>query len=199
MRSSLHAFALLALICGCFGLVGSTLAQSNFEAPNPIYDAGQDGVEEWKEQEVPLPQLPVDGALVSLDLEYNEPRYDFYLDMRALSLGKDRVSRYVIVIQSRKGVRNVLFEGVRCATGEFKTYAFGGHNGAFRRYSAARWLPLSTVPRQGPLGYRIALARDILCDRYGSPDQVETVLKRVKNGDAFSLEASNPNIAEHDT
>jgi len=200
MRSSINAFALPMLLLVWLGVTSSSFAQSNFESPNARYAAEGDGVtEEWKEQEVQLPSPPRDDTLVLLELEYNEPRYDFYLDSRSLSLDKDQVSRYVVVIESRNGARNVLFEGVRCNTGEFRTYAFAGRNGAFRPYSASKWLSLATVPRQGPLGYRISLARDILCDRYGSPGEVEAVLRRVRNGDAFSIEAGNPNIAEFDT
>lgn len=76
----------------------------------------------WNESTVPPPAafntqqtIPV---LVSVNSELR-----FGVDPQTLQIGEDDVVRYVIIATSASGAQNVLFEGIRCKTGEVKTYA----------------------------------------------------------------------------
>jgi len=61
------------------------------------------------------------------------PRLRHYIDGRHISVGADEVVRYTLVLESRSGVRNLSFEGLRCTpNGAFKVYAYG-NQGRFER------------------------------------------------------------------
>jgi hypothetical protein len=55
-----------------------------------------------------------------------------------VSLGSDRIVRYVVVAVSATGAVNALYEGIRCDSGEFKVYARGN--------SAGGWTPSKDSP-----------------------------------------------------
>lgn len=90
---------------------------------------------EWKEEEAPPPPAFDLRRLVPLEMpSYMSLR--FGVDPQTMSVTGDGVVRYV-VIAYREGTDtvNAFYEGVRCATEEYKTYA---------RYSGGEW---NTVTR----------------------------------------------------
>ena len=49
--------------------------------------------------------------------------------------------RYTLVLESnRSGNRNIMYEGMRCATREYKTLAYGTRKGQFRPLGKPKWL-----------------------------------------------------------
>ena len=75
--------------------------------------------------------------------------FRFFVDGASISPGKDGVVRYTLIVRSPLGAETASYEGIRCATGEVKTYAFGradrswsARPGAWRRIEARsvqRW------------------------------------------------------------
>lgn len=186
------AAAVMALMVGATGA-----AHAERTYIHEGQDRGEDTEEPWRESEVEFPEFPSEDALRLLELDALESRYNYYLVPGSMTQGEDKVVRYVIVIETRRGVRNVLFEGVRCATGDFKTYAYATRDGTFRAFRTGRWLPLRTNTRQGPLSYRLPLARDILChaDGGGVAD-LDHVMARLNRTDANSIGDGNPRIKD---
>ena len=166
-------------------------AQERPWSEKPIFGEDEDG-EPWKELGFELPGFPTDESLALLDLEYTDHRYDFFLDRNSLSVGKDRVLRYTVVVQSTSGRRNVFYEGVRCSTLEYKTYAYGTRRGKFKPYSKPKWKLWNKVPRQGPHGFRASLSEDVLCDRTKYTQNVKDVLRRVDSSTSRSYQAAFP-------
>lgn len=117
----------------------------------------------WQEHETALPPYPAAASL----LEFAVPEsggFRFFVDARSLAVGDDAVVRYVLVARSPNRVDNVSFEGLRCATGEYRIYATGHADSAWA-VRAGDWQPLSG-PRGGP--WRQVLQRNYFCEN-GQP------------------------------
>jgi len=102
---------------------------SNFYNP---HDSVNPNVEEyvWKEQETELPPYPEDDNLIEFRVTRPNAAFRYYIDANSLSYNpNDGIVRYTVVIRSERGASNVAFEGMRCATTEYKTYAFGNGRG----------------------------------------------------------------------
>jgi hypothetical protein len=92
----------------------------------------------WQEIQAQLPAPPKAETLHRFEVSsVNSHRY--FLDLASLSGGGDGVVRYTMVIRTSGGAENVSFEGMRCDTGERKTYAFGRPGGEWSRNKYARW------------------------------------------------------------
>ena len=76
--------------------------------------------------EAPLvfPPYPREADLIPF--EAGAPReVRFFIDSRSIEIGADSVVRYTLVARSAAGAHNVSYEGMRCASGELRTYALG--------------------------------------------------------------------------
>lgn len=107
--------------------------------------------ETWQEEKIALPPYPSPGGLVELSVP-EAAGFRFYVDGKTLSVGNDDVVRYVLVARSAEGAENVSFEGLRCATREYRIYAVGhpdrkwsGHAGAWQPIRAGDTSPWRTV------------------------------------------------------
>jgi hypothetical protein len=168
-----RARAALAAFCGL--LLGVSLSRADDDTP-PARDFIPGPA--WKESQVALPEPPRDSDLVLVTPASPRSPFEVLLDARALSVGPDRVTRYTVVLRSSAGAQNVLYEGIRCATGEYRTYAVGSLVG-FDTLQESHWERI----RAG-VGYpfRRALYRDYLCDRSASPRQPARVLGDLRAG-----------------
>lgn len=63
----------------------------------------------------------------------------FFVDASTLSVSADGVVRYVLVVVSPQGVRNVTFEGMRCETRERRIYASGRSDGSWSKARKNEW------------------------------------------------------------
>ena len=112
----------------------------------------------------------------------------FYIDYNSLSLGKDGVARYTVLIRSPAGAQNVSFEGMRCETGERKLYAFGHSDGKsggeWSRNRYARWEP---IPARQASSHQRELFFHYLCtvDTAGDLKKIQYAVKHggVRRGD----------------
>jgi hypothetical protein len=103
----------------------------------------------------------------------------FLIDVDTLSIGKDGVVRYVLVVRSPRGAENVSFEGIRCATREQKSYAFG-QRGSWTRAQGALWRLIENrdINRQ-----HIVLYADFLCSEGALPPRsVRVIVQRLRYG-----------------
>ena len=98
-------------------------------AAQPVRDEKNDwekdqDLRNWKELDLKLPAYPGDKGLIELQVQGTN-RFRFYIDPESLAVGPDGVVRYTLVARSPSGVANVSYEGIRCYTREYKTFAFG--------------------------------------------------------------------------
>jgi CNP1-like family len=160
MRSRRCAAALiLLLLVGCSSRptepVRGTPMRGVQEGPNP----GAPEEKPFVEADVAPPAYPEDAALVEFRLRgLTDNR--FYIDRRSLSVGPDRVVRFVLVIRTPDGVSNARFSGLRCSDGEWKDYAFGKSDRTWATDRDAHWRPIQIVTYND---YQRTLYQDYFC------------------------------------
>lgn len=111
-----------------------------------------------QERQAALPAYPADTDLVEFAVP-ESAGFRFFIDAASLAVGDDGIVRYVLLARSPNGVDNVSFEGLRCATGEYRLYAvarsdrtWSARAGSWQRVSAASGGP-----------WRLVLRRDFFC------------------------------------
>lgn len=166
----MHARKLL-----CLGLATLALGVSS----NVI---GQVVVEDpdWKEIDVPTPPSFNRDKLIPVTM----PPYvtlRFGVDPATLTITDDGVIRYVMVAQSLggSGTFSAMYEGIRCAAGEFKTYARFNASGQWASVSNPQWRPLND---NNTSKHALALARQGACDgRSARARSVQSIVSALKN------------------
>jgi len=137
----------------------------------------------FKEDAVTFPAPPVDRDAVPFDVGgRDESPLRFAIDPKSVSIGKDNVVRYTVLITSKTGARNVNYEGLRCDTAERRIYArlrndsnqwvgnravdmnetANAESASMNAYKPATdW---QRVGNGGPTDYASALMRSYFCD-----------------------------------
>lgn len=133
--------------------------------------------EPWKEGSYQLPPYPEEKHLVEVDVAPPGTPFTFAIDRENLNVGADNVVRYTIVITSRTGASNVLFEGIQCASPLYVTYAYGDGAGGFREASAPEWRVISG---KGTESYRKFLREDYFCDVTNTNLTLDRIRQRFK-------------------
>jgi hypothetical protein len=107
-----------------------------------------------------LPAAPRQANLLPFFVS-SASEFRFFVDGASISPGKDGVVRYTLIVRSPLGAETVSYEGIRCATGEVKSYAYGRADGswtvrpgAWRRFEA-----------RGVQRWHDALWREYFCPR----------------------------------
>ncbi|HEX6735512.1 MAG TPA: CNP1-like family protein [Azonexus sp.] len=113
----------------------------------------------WQELEIGLPAAPVERNLQAFYL--NEVAQNrFFVDMDTLRVDSDGVVRYVLVVLTPGGARNVTYEGMRCETREWRLYASGRSDGTWSKARRVEWMP---VRDEYVNRYHAALFLDYFC------------------------------------
>ena len=137
----------------------------------------QDQVE-WKETEVPPPPAFDVSKLITFDVAASSA-LSYGIDPATLQISpKDGLIRYVMVASSPSGARSVLYEGIRCATGEFKTYA--------RYTSDSQWIAATdpqwkSMYQNAPSKHPLRLAQAGACDNAAAAQSAASVVMKLKN------------------
>jgi len=101
-------------------------------------DEYEQGSAAWVEQPVAPPAYPKPESLAEFRGAGTSGNR-FFVDVDTLTIGKDGVIRYVLVVRTAGGAENVSFEGIRCDTREQKAYAFGQRGGTWALAREASW------------------------------------------------------------
>ncbi len=133
---------------------------------------------EWKETKLKLPAYPKDGDLMEMEVDDHSDRFTYYLDEKSLTVSKeDYVVRYTMVVESSRGTRNVFYEGIRCNTEEYKTYAFGAGKGKLRARKKPEWRP---VLETGRTRFRAHMMQYYFCE-WKLPRQRQIIVSKIKH------------------
>jgi hypothetical protein len=129
------------------------------------------------EAEVALPAAPQAANLVEVYVSAASANH-FYVDAATLAVGADGIVRYALVVKTAGGATNATYEGIRCASGEYRIYATGHGDGSWARARGELWRPIENKPvnRQ-----HAALAREFFCPdgiAVGSSDAARSNLRR---------------------
>lgn len=139
---------------------------------------------EWKESELPPPPAFNVGKLLTLDVLLNSSLV-YGVDPASISISKsDSLVRYVMVATSASGARNVMYEAIRCSTGEFKTYARYSPEGRWNMASNPEWRSMfGNLPSRHALRFAQAGA----CDNAAVPISVNDVVSRLRNTNSRTI------------
>jgi len=121
---------LLRMLAGACLLLTPLLSFAGFEEDYELKN--------WREIEVQMPAGPKAENLIPFYVSAATD-HKFYIDASSLSVGADGVVRYIMVIQTSGGARNVSFEGMRCQTRERRVYAFGRSDGSWSKSRSNQW------------------------------------------------------------
>jgi len=147
-------------------------AQSNLPVPKREEETP-------RELEFPLPGYPSPAAL--LQFPTNWTTNSIFVDRNTLTVAEDGVVRFALVVRSASGAETVSFEGIRCATGERRVFAYGRNAADGGAWSPARgsgWRPIadSRVNR-----HYYEFWRDVFCDGNTTEPRTE-ILKHIASG-----------------
>lgn len=151
--------------CALCGLVGAVGAQAQAT---------------WQEDPVTLPGPVQRSQLIPFDMS-TRTELQFSVDASSISVGSDRVLRYVLVARSNSGAENILYEGLRCETGEARNYArWNLSEQRWVPYSGSTpWRPLSGVAASLPAARLAYLA---FCEGRTPTEPMERLLADLRRG-----------------
>ena len=115
---------------------------------------------DWQEADAPAPPSFSKDHLIPITM----PPYvslKFGIDPATLSISSDGIVRYVMVAQNASGSVNAMFEGLRCATGQVKTYARASSSGAWSVVKDPQWRDLGD---NLPSKHAMALVQQGVCE-----------------------------------
>lgn len=135
-------------------LAGSAVAQQ-FPGDKK-YGEYYDEKKQWSEQEVAFPAFPQPADLIEFDAGAAS-RNRHYVDAATLTVGGDRVVRYVVVIKTPGGATNISFEGLRCEARLGRHYGFGRADGSWAKARQSDWKALR------PDSYQSVLSKEYFC------------------------------------
>jgi hypothetical protein len=146
--------------CAILSIAGLQPVYAGFlEDQNSIVNNKVEDAPDWEEAQTKLPAAPKDENLVPFYVSGIAGGY-YAIDKTTLDIGKDGVVRYVLVIKSQGGAKNVSFEGIRCETREQKLYATGREDGSWVPSAGSQWRGISG---RSLLSYHRALADEYFC------------------------------------
>lgn len=158
---------LLALSAPC-AVFAAEWGQFDFEFENE---------KPWVEMQSSLPAYPQQENLLPFFVSAATDNR-FYIDALSISVGKDAVVRYTMLVKSPEGAMNVSFEGIRCATHEKRIYAFGREDGNWSKARFSKWEAIQYADRNRQ---HHMLYDDFFCPSgliVGSPEEAVNILKR---------------------
>ncbi|MFN2308746.1 MAG: CNP1-like family protein [Gammaproteobacteria bacterium] len=133
----------------------------------------------WQEQALVLPPYPDGTSYLAVPVRVAGSRLELFIEPTSLTVGRDGVVRYVLLLRAPSGSENLFYEGIRCSARAWRTYAYGGNAGDWRLVEDRAWAPLRDL---GVDRYRERLYRYYLCDpAMGNLSRTE-ILRRLRHG-----------------
>lgn len=145
-------------------VVATSVAAQKFDPNSHVERNNYQGDEDekpWQELEIEPPAFPRKENLIEFYVSAVATN-KYLIDASTLVAGTDGVVRYVLVVETSGGARNVSFEGIHCKERSWKHYATGRSDGTWTGSRAARidWRPIENKPVNR---HHAALSRDLFC------------------------------------
>jgi hypothetical protein len=153
------------LACAALLLAGASHAQLAPDDPDRV-----------ESEAPPPPAFSTDGLLPLAMPPYVSVQ--FGIAPATLSISEDSIVRYVVVARNSTGSINAMFEGIRCATGEFKTYARASGKADWTLVNEPQWRSLTD---NQPSKHAWVFARQAACDgRATAANSTAAIIKALK-------------------
>lgn len=158
------------------GLLLGTLLAANMASAQLLADPA-----DWKESDVPPPPSYDMNKLLSFEVTRSSPLV-YGVDPASFSISKtDGIVRYVVVATSAAGAKNVFYEGLRCSTGEVRTYARAKPDGSWVPVANSEWKSAFDIslPR-----HSLRFAKVAACQQGAPVSSVRELVRKLKNPSA---------------
>lgn len=159
-----------------FFMMASSLSFAQYKTLDPADENDPDAPRVWEETEVKIPTAPPSKDLKPFYVSATT-QLQFALDAPSIAFGKDEVIRYVVVITTPSGAKQVTYEGIRCEKYEWRLYATMQSDGKWSKSANSRWQGIKNTSYNS---YHAALVRDAFCDNAiprRSPEEIIPLLK----------------------
>lgn len=133
---------------------------------------------DWKESDVPPPPAYDMSKLLTFEVTRSSPLV-YGVDPASFSISKtDGIVRYVVVATSAAGAKNVMYEGLRCETGEVRTYARAKPDGTWVPVTNSEWKSAYDIslPR-----HSLRFAKVAACQNAAPVKSVAELVRRLKS------------------
>ncbi len=131
---------------------------------------------DWKDTEVgPAPAFAMQRLIV-VDAPASALRIG--VDPATLSITPQGVVRYVVVATSNSGAVNAMYEGIRCSTGEFITYARHNPDSGWQAVGRPQW---RSMFEKAPSRHPLLLARAGLCQEAAPNAPVAAMVRDLRS------------------
>jgi hypothetical protein len=130
---------------------------------------------DWRETEVPPPPALKVQGLVPLEMPGTALRFGVQAD--SMSIGADRIVRYVVVATSSTGAVNAMYEGLRCSSGDFKVYARHNPDSGWVATKDFQWRSLHEQPVSR---HSLIIARTGACIGHGTNTSAQRIIADLK-------------------
>jgi hypothetical protein len=142
-------------------------------------DAIDFGAEKDRQEADVVPPAPPQAANL-VRYEIGRPSsMTFHVDPASVSLAQDGVIRFTSVAKGEGSAQNVAFEGIRCDTRAYKTYAYGKADGTWYVLKDPQWKVLRSLTTDG---YRFALYQDYFCPARESVASAAEAVDALRSG-----------------
>ena len=136
---------------------------------------------DWKESDVPPPPAYDMDKLLTFEVTRSSPLV-YGVDPASVSISNsDGIVRYVVVATTSAGAKNVIYEGLRCSTGEVRTYARAKPDGSWVPVANSQWKSAYDIslPR-----HSLRFAKVAACQQGASVSSVRELARKLKNPSA---------------
>ena len=171
------------LLLGLLGLSATAWAAQECDTRKyyECYDYQETPQEAWKEEKYTLPAPPDADKLIPFEVNVANANR-FFVDPDSISIGKDGVVRFTVVIESSSGARTVNYEGLRCETRERRLYAFSQPNGQWAENPGATWMAVHKQQHKMHNGYPGVLFDEYFCVNREPVASPAVAIERLRHG-----------------
>jgi len=156
---------------------------AELENDSPDLGGGFIEAEKWKESDVTIPPFPVSGDLIKVEVDRVDMPFSFYIDSKNISsITNNDLIRYTVIIESDSGAKNVLFEGLRCQAGEYRTYAYGTYDNKFSKANVSNWQRITDT---GFMAHRYNFYKHYMCNDLRAPYSVSEIIRKIRYPEDF--------------
>jgi outer membrane murein-binding lipoprotein Lpp len=170
----------LALVAAC-AAAGTLLAGCSSQPSNKndgVFTYLLDRKGNWVENKVDtLPPLPQAADLIPFEVSGNTA-LTYAVDSKSLTVGDDGVVRFTVVITSPTGARNVIYEGIRCDTYEWRQYA--GLNADHDGWDSSVATSFTRIENGFLNQYQASLYQDYFCSSRTPTGSAQTILENMR-------------------
>ena len=180
LRIGCRRFAVsLPLLALAFAIVSHpVLAKKDIYGDEPSeFSFDEKYTEKWKESAIVLPPYPEDRDLLPVAMNSTDT-LKIYIDGKSISRAPDLVARFALIVESHSGAHSVFYEGYRCDTRQYKTYAIGTSQHTWSPVANPQWL---TIPRSEINAFRDVIYRRYICDGQKPAPSPEDLRRQLQN------------------